>query len=185
MSWLVRDSENGNEREFDSRSEAEDAKEDMEAMGVSVEIVGPNDGNAQAVEVVNDELTAMDPQDRLVDRDWMLTTIEHGNGDTSEDLNKRGAQVIAEALGAYPDNDLLKYDPNGDPCYAVIKAWVTDPETGEKYSAHGEARSTEQNIGDHEVIRQAETRAKKRCIKWISASGAKALLQAGEEVPDA
>jgi hypothetical protein len=185
MTWTVRDSENGNEREFDSRSEAEDAKEDMEAMGVCVEIVGPNDGSAQAVPVVDDELTAMDPQDRLIDRDWMLTTIEYSNGDTSEDLNKRGAQVIAEVLGAYPDSELVTYAPEADPCYAIVKAWVTDPETGEMYSAHGEARSTEQNVGDHEVIRQAETRAKKRTIKWVSASGAKALLQAGEEVPDA
>jgi len=184
MSWLVRDSEKGNEREFDSRSEAEDTKEDMEAMGIDVEVIGTNNEDAQTVEVVDDELTAMDPQDRLVDRDWMLTTIEHGNGDTSEDLNKRGAQVIAEALGVYPDSELVEYAPEADPCYAVVKAWVTDPETDETYSSHGEARSTEQNVGEHEVIRQAETRAKKRAVKWVSASGAKALLQVGEEVPE-
>ena len=183
--WVVRDPENDNEKTFDSRKAAESAKDDLESMGASVEIVPPQsaNGDSTAVEVVDNELTAMDPQDRLVDRDWMLTTIEHSNGDESEDLNKRGAQVIADVLGAYPDSELLEYDAGGDPVYAVVKAWVTDPETGQTYTAHGEARATERNVGEHEVIRQAETRAKKRAVKWVSASGAKALLQANEEVP--
>lgn len=184
--WTVRDTGNGNEKAFDSRAEAERAAEDMRAMGLDVDVVPPEGVATPATTdgEVNGDLTARDPQDRLVDRDWMLTPIKHQDGTESEDLNKRGTQVIAEVLGAYPSAELLEYEVGEEISHAVVKAWVVDPETGEQYAAHGEARSDERNVGRHEVIRQAETRAKKRTIKWVSASGAKILMDKPGQTDD-
>jgi len=184
MTWRVVVPERDRTLEFDHEEDAREKRRELEGLDLETTIEPPEYADGGELEVVESPLTAQDPQEALIERDWMLTTITHADGSKSEDLNKRGAQVIAEALGVYPDSELLASDLTGDPAYAVVRAWVIDPETGREYSAHGEARSTEQNVGDHEVIRQAETRAKKRCIKWVSASGAKALLQAGEEVPD-
>lgn len=201
MTWTVKDYDNDNEVQVDSRSEAEERAETAREFGSgNVEIVEEDDEpetdggevveTAQPVEIDPDtqtngtDLTAVDPQSILLDRDWMLDTITHPNGSTSEDLNKRGCQVIAELLGAYPDGELIEYEPTAETPYAVAKATITNPETGETYTAHGEAWADERNVEKQGLVRQAETRAKKRAIKWVSASGAKVLVN-GEGQGDA
>jgi len=43
MTWIVRDTDSGNERECESRSEAEEVMADMEQLGLDCEIIGPDD----------------------------------------------------------------------------------------------------------------------------------------------
>jgi hypothetical protein len=199
--WTVREVDGDRERTCATRSEAEDIKADMEQLGLDVEIVPPGNGDTLAgdggtevvdtpdadprpetVDTSGDRMLDMEPKDLLnIEAGWMVDTFRSG-GDTYEDLSKDGCQVLATLLNQYPDAELLEYDTDdSETRYAVAKATITDPETGEQFSAHGEAWSDEQNVNSHEVIRQAETRAKKRCVKWVSAGGAKLIQMHGDD----
>jgi hypothetical protein len=187
--WTVREVDGDRERTCDTRSEAENIKADMGRLGMDVEIVPPGetdggptvhdtpDTDPREPEPVKSDtsdsrMLDMEPRDLLnIEAEWMVDTFQ-SRGDTYEDLSKDGCQVLATLLGQYPDAEIVEFGTDDDGTrYAVARATISDP-NGDEYSAHGEAWADESNVGRHEVIRQAETRAKKRAVKWVSAGGA-------------
>lgn len=110
---------------------------------------------------------------------WMLTEIDHG-GQTSVDLNKRGTQVVTKALGleVKADCEVSAYDSDFE--YARYNATVETP-SGETYNAVGDAHIDESGNEKWDLERLAETRAKKRAVKWSSAGGLEAMDGVSEE----
>jgi len=98
---------------------------------------------------------------------WMKSSIQARGGD--EDLNKRGCQVIASALGVNPSPEAVKRGYETDFEYAVYEATVEFD--GEEYCATAQAHVNEDNVAPEDLDEMAETRAKKRAVKWASAGG--------------
>lgn len=139
----------------------------------SVEVVDEN----QEVESqsVNSNVTALeDPEANLPS--WMLSEIQHGNGDTGIDLNKDGTQVVAGALGLEVNAECEVSAAETDYEYCRYRATVVRPD-GRTFNAVGDCHIDESGKSKWDLERQAETRAKKRAVKWTSAGGIEALGQ--------
>jgi len=113
-----------------------------------------------------------DPESHLPG--WMLTEITHGNGDSGIDLNKNGTQVVSGALGLEVNAECEVSAKETDFEYARYRATVVKPD-GRTYNAVGDCHIDEQGKSKWDLERQAETRAKKRCVKWASSGGIEAL----------
>ena len=107
---------------------------------------------------------------------WMLSEITHGNGETGIDLNKNGTQVVAGALGFEVTAECEVSAENTDYEYCRYRATVTRPD-GRTFNAVGDCHIDEQGKSKWDLERQAETRAKKRAVKWAAAGGVEALGQ--------
>jgi len=106
---------------------------------------------------------------------WMLTEIDHG-GQTSVDLNKRGTQVVSKALDVVPNAECVVEAHETDFEYAKYKATVERP-NGDTYTAVGDAHIDESGNEKWDLERLAETRAKKRAVKWATGGGLEAIAQ--------
>jgi len=107
---------------------------------------------------------------------WMLSEIQHGNGETGIDLNKNGTQVVAGALGFEVQADCEVSAEGTDYEYCRYRATVTRPD-GRTFNAVGDCHIDEQGKSKWDLERQAETRAKKRAVKWAAAGGIEALAE--------
>jgi hypothetical protein len=77
MTWTVRDTGNGNERDFDNRADAESAVEDLKSLGADVELVPPgNDATTDGGESVPAEVVDHQP-----DAETEPDTVEVENAD--------------------------------------------------------------------------------------------------------
>lgn len=133
--------------------------------------------DAQAPEIV-ERVDAPDPNTTLPH--WMLTEIEHSNGDVSVDLNKRGTQVVSNYLELEVNADCeISAEETGFE-YCRYRATVETPE-GKTFNAVGDAHIDEQGKNKWDLERLAETRAKKRCVKWSSAGGIAAFEEGFDE----
>lgn len=108
---------------------------------------------------------------------WMLTEIQHG-GQTSVDLNKRGTQVVRSALNleVNAEEEITGYETDFE--YARYRATVKTPD-GQTFNAVGDAHIDESGNEKWDLDRLAETRAKKRAVKWSTGGGLEALSQDG------
>lgn len=179
--WIV-ESEDGNRREVGSRAEAESVKEDMEQFDVDAEIIPPerSDGAVTTPVPTGDEpddgalVTQQfpDPLDHIPG--WMVDRIDRGSGPGAPHLNKRGCQVIAEHLGLVVQSEARKRADETDWEYAVYRAWAQSEDASEdtrRFTATGVAHIDEGGRKPHDLDLIAETRAKKRAVKWAAGGG--------------
>jgi len=127
---------------------------------------------AEHTEVKQGQINLNDPESHLPG--WMLTEITHGNGDSGIDLNKNGTQVVSGALGLEVSAECEVTAEETDFEYARYRAVVIKPD-GRTYNAVGDCHIDEQGKSKWDLERQAETRAKKRAVKWASSGGIEAL----------
>jgi len=113
-----------------------------------------------------------DPESHLPS--WMLTEITHGNGDSGIDLNKDGTQVVSGALGLEVHAECEVSAKETDFAYARYRVIVVKPD-GRTFNAVGDCHIDENGKDKWDLERQAETRAKKRAVKWASSGGIEAL----------
>lgn len=199
--YLLRDTDKHNERKFDSREEAKEQAEELRGLGATVEIeeIGDepekdnqteeNRSEPSEVEIVEeptaDELVrqAVDmeslPDPLVTVPEWMTTTVDHGDNQ-SVDLNKRGTQVIANALDYVVDAECEIEAIKTDFDYARYRATVTTPD-GDEYTAVGDAHIKESGRNREDLERLAETRAKKRAVKWATGGGLQAFMEDSDE----
>lgn len=195
-----------NENEFESWEDAQEAKDDMVALGASpddfrIEQIDENGhsesesktettdgGEPQETEVIDSHEQVgprdlPDVNDRMQDPlgtlpEWMKTEIEHGD-DVAVDLNKRGSQVIANALELVVSAECEIAATDTDFDYCRYRATAETP-GGEVYTAVGDAHIDESNTSAWDLERLAETRAKKRAVKWATGGGIQAFLETNE-----
>lgn len=169
---VVEHSENGH---ADSQKDEEDS-ETADTEPKEPEVVDNTD------EIEPDEIvTAGSMPDPLATvPTWMTTTIEHREGEESVDLNKRGTQVIANTLDYVVDAEceIESYETDFD--YARYRATVTTPD-GDEFSAVGDAHIKEPGNNRDDLERLAETRAKKRAVKWATGGGLQAFMEESDE----
>jgi len=168
---IVDHSENGHEEpDTEETSVEEDSTDDVqEAQPVPEEPVEP--------EVVDTGGEMPDPL--ITGPDWMTTTVDHGD-DESVDLNKRGTQVIANKLNYNVDAECEIEAIETDFEYCRYRATVTTPE-GDAYTAVGDAHIKEPGNNRDDLERLAETRAKKRAVKWSTGAGLQPFMEDMDE----
>lgn len=197
------------ERDCDSIEEAEATKADMVSLGADPTHIEIRNGDStpkskgngsqdnEVVETRPVEPKEKETQQRPTERDsvdlpqrglnnplatlpdWMLTEIQHGR-DTSLDLNKDGSQVIANALGLSVEANCEVSAMETDFEYCRYRAVVETPD-GKVFNAVGDARIDEEgkNHDKWDLERKAETRAKKRAVKWATGGGIEAFREYG------
>lgn len=185
--WIVRAS-NGNEREADSRSEAESIKEEVESLGMSAEILSPDasdpgpHGDAGSVEVVKhvdaepvDDLEAASDGQlpaRSMEEDplsilpgYMITEVKG-----TPTLNKRGISVLAYHYGVeVVDQEIVVSPQESDWEYAIVRTTV-ESEDGRTFLGTGTAhvdRDDEREV----LLELAETRSYKRAVSFATGTG--------------
>jgi len=107
---------------------------------------------------------------------WMKSEIQHGNGDTGMDLNKKGTQVIADSQGYEVNAECEISARESEWEYCRYRATVETPD-GRTYNAVGDCHIDEQGKNKWDLERMAETRAKKRAVKWASGGGLEVFRQ--------
>lgn len=190
--WSVK-AENGNERPVDSRSEAEEVKEEMEQLGMTVEIEAPkeSDGGAtddsmpeepidvpRSVQNSGPEEPASDGSESgplIADMNlsddpldvlpsYMITQV-----DGKPSLNKRGVSVLAYHFDIdVVDREVVAYPHETEYETAVVQFMVKGAD-GRKFSGMGEAHVDE--TPKHQLLRMAETRAYKRAVIFATGTG--------------
>jgi hypothetical protein len=169
---IIDHSENGHEEPDSEERTAEEGQESddvQEAQPVPEEPVEP--------EVVDTGGEMPDPL--ITVPDWMTTTVDHGD-DESVDLNKRGTQVIANSLNYNVDAECEVEAIETDFEYCRYRATVTTPD-GDEYTAVGDAHIKEPGNNRDDLERLAETRAKKRAVKWSAGAGLQPFMEDMDE----
>jgi len=142
--------------------------------------VMPAEPEPEPDQLVRASVDAGDMPDPLVTvPDWMTTTVTHGK-DESVDLNKRGTQVIANALDYNVDAECEIEAIETEFEYSRYRATVTTPD-GETFTAVGDAHIKESGNNREDLERLAETRAKKRAVKWSAAGGLTPFMEDNNE----
>jgi len=200
MTWTIKDTKRGNEREADTRAEAEETKINLISLGASpeqIEVIPPNaksDGGTETVEpdvVDNSEPATVQTE----------TTPENTPEITQQDL--QAIDELGESLGTDPLSILPGHmidTIQGQPAvnkrgYAMIAErygigvsarvvqfpWDNDEgrcvaharaetEDGREYSGWATASAEDGDMSD-QLIELAETRALKRAVSWASGVG--------------
>lgn len=184
-SWTVYDPENDNRREFESRSAAEDAKADLEALGVSVELHPPNgsaetDGGNSVVdaEPVETEPTPDDVEslpERTVADDPLTWVPGHfvDDIDGTQAINRRGYEVLSHFYEISVSASLQVGPDENDHEYARVKATAETPE-GRTCEAFGSAH-VDRGDDSELLLEMADTRARKRALAIATGVGAVAV----------
>jgi len=204
MSWTLKDLATGKDRQFESRAQAEEQQEELEALGSEIELIPPdgteNGTEPEQVEEPNEPMSDntedtepelveqpndTDIVDTGIDHDplntlpkWMLTQVDYsGRGDTSTTVNKRGCQVIAAHLNLEYDTEAITRASESDFEYAEFKCVVEKPD-GRTYTGHGTALADGNDQPEDSkwtLDMQAETRAYKRAVKGATGGGIEAF----------
>ena len=184
MTYTVR-AENGNSRECESRSEAEDVKADMERLGMTVEIDGPEQetdgGEVETKEpIVQDPIEGEDlgnELDAVSNKDITTDPLSVMPGhfvDTIQGvptINRKGYAVLAEHFGVSVKAEPITLPSETDFEYAEFRAIATT-EDGTEYSGFGSAHIDRMDGDDPHLLGElAETRALKRAVSWATGIG--------------
>lgn len=176
--WTVRDHESGNEKTFPSRSEAEDAVEDMASMGVDVELVPPGEATGDAPESVE--------YGELPERSVGTDPMEWVPGDFIDEIdgtpaiNRKGFEVLSHFydIGVRSNVDVAPEETGHE--YCRVKAVAVCPD-GRECEAYGSAHV---DRGDDPplLLEMADTRARKRALSIATGVGAVAVSELKNEV---
>lgn len=210
--FVLKDKSTGNERHFDSRAEAEEAKADMESIadgplvienvitdGDSVDSTEGYPGTsadgdtatkvAEAdptdTEVVKAAQTASDKlQDRNVTDDPLDYMPSHFV-DTIQGtpvINRKGYAVIAAEYGVSVVAEPIELPHENGFEYACFRAIATTAD-GEEYTGIGTANVDRQDGDDRHLLAElAETRAMKRAVAWATGVGMTAASEMQNEL---
>jgi hypothetical protein len=164
----------GDDRRDDDDDDGRDVDEPPVDAGAE-EIVVPDPDREQPALAI-DGAALDDPLETLPE--WMKTKVDQRDG--SVDINKRGCQVIANYLGLDVDPEPIKRAHETDFKYAVYEATVR---LDDEQVAHAEAEAhvDENNVDKWDLNRMAETRAKKRAVKWATGGGIQAFAKSEGE----
>lgn len=188
--WTVRDVGRGNEREFDSRSDAEDALEQLEGLDVEAELVPPGEGDdqddarepAEAVPVEQPEADVPEAADvaaqlpeRSIDEDplaWVPGEFVD-EIDGSQAINRKGFEVLAHFYDVDVHAEIQVAPEETDFEFCRVKARATTAD-GRECEAFGSAHV---DRGDDKtlLLEMADTRARKRALSIATGVGAVAV----------
>lgn len=200
--WKLVDESTGNVKHFDSRSEAEERKDDMEGLTegpLTIEhIDGESDTDAEVVDAVDSENTAptMDTDGKAeqnaathtedfdlpdeqpgVDTDpleWVPGDfIDHIDGTPA--INRKGYDVIAHHFNISVTTDVLVSPSETDFTYAEVVA-TAETEDGVVYKAHGSAH-VDRGDDSYLLLEMADTRAAKRATARATGVGMVAVQE--------
>jgi len=196
MTWTLKDSRRDNEREFDTKDAAEEAKNDLISLGATPEdltLVAPNDqevsadgGDAEVVdtpEVVEDT----QPTDELPDTgpsitedpiSWMPSEFTE-RVDGTVTITRKGYEVLAHHYDIQGGTEMVVSPVDTDMNYAVHKATVTDAD-GDEYTAYGEAHADDNGVEN--ITRMSDTRAYKRAVSRATGVGTIAIEEIQSEL---
>jgi hypothetical protein len=185
--FVVIDHDNDNERDAQTRSEAEEMKQTAEDFGSeNVEIVPPGDEpetDGGQVEVVDPdtETEAPTPEaahelpERSVGDDPLTWMPGHfvDQIDGTPAVNRKGFEVLSHFYDISVSADLQVPPEDTDHTYCRVKAAATDPD-GRTCEAFGSA-STERGDDPETLLEYADTRARKRALSVATGVGAVAV----------
>lgn len=191
--WILRDDANGNRRTFDTRADAEDAREDLLALGATpedLEIVPPTETDGSGAvepEVVDDNGKAPDnTPDTLDDRSVSDDPIAWMPGefvdviDGTEAINRKGFEVLAHFYDVSVTATLQTTPEETDHEFCRVKATAETAE-GRTVEAFGSAHV---DRGDDPwlLLEMAGTRARKRALSVATGAGAVAVEELKNEL---
>jgi len=198
MSWTVKDTENGATVEVDSKSEAQQKKDELTTKdnkgrfeiippkesdgGMEAEVIDHTEETpvqkppkeAETAEVIDSpDLLAKDPIQWLESKNTDFVNTIKGK----PAISKQGFRYIQSKFGITTQSEVVQTfdDPRG--CIVWAKAELPD---GQYAEAHGEGYITESDVSDNEFVRYADTRAKNRAISDLTSAGALAASELSE-----
>jgi hypothetical protein len=181
MTFILENSRSGKTREFETRAEAEDQKQQMVGLGVDPEDLeitqaeNPRSDGGPEVEMVDhtpEDTEEYDlPEDGpSVDEDplvWMPDEFTD-QIDGTVAINRKGFEVIAHHYGIECKTNMVILPTETNREYVAHEAVATDAE-GHVYAAYGEADQSE--VDTTQLIRMSDTRAYKRAVSRASGVG--------------
>jgi hypothetical protein len=196
MTFILENSRSGKTREFETRAEAQDQRQQMIGLGVDPEdleikqAANPRSDGGPDVDIVDHtepdepETTEIinDPDKLSEDPIGWLESINNSFVNTIKGtpaISKQGFRFIQAQFGITTEAEVVQWidDPTG--CIVWAKAELPD---GQSAEAHGEGYLSETKVDDNEFVRYADTRAKNRAISDLTSAGALAVSElSGEE----
>jgi len=181
MTVKLVDHNRGNEREFESRAEAEEKKQeiigvgadpsDLEIVENGVEVAETPDQDPRGTyEVAPVEELSRNPIGflRNINNDFVNTI----KGKPA--ISKQGVRFIQREFEITTESEVVEVidDPLG------VIVWAR-AELNDEYAAeaHGEGWQFESDVSDNEFVRYADTRAKNRAISDLTSAGALAVSE--------
>ena len=187
--WIVRDTNRDNERTANSKSDAQDIKNDLVSLGASpadIEIEPPETNSHVEAEIaengkasMNTRQAQMPEKPPQVDEDpveWMPDHfIDHIQGVPT--VNRKGYAVIASQYGVSVEAEPVVRASETNFEYAEFRA-VARTQDSEVYSGFGSAHVDRMDGDDPYLLNElAETRAMKRAVSWASGVGMTAISE--------
>jgi hypothetical protein len=193
--WTLIDRARDNRREFGSRADAEDARDDLRDLGIDpddLEIVPPTETDGSGVvepEVVDDDGTDTRPgetPDTLDERSVADDPIAWMPGefvdviDGTEAINRKGFEVLAHFYDVSVTTDLQTAPEETDHEFCRVKA-TAETADGRTVQAFGSAHV---DRGDDSwlLVEMAGTRARKRALSIATGAGAVAVEELKNEL---
>jgi hypothetical protein len=184
--WVVHDTESGNKREFESRSDAENAAQDLRSLAddrdnieinevqskedvVDVAPAGANDNKREEVlEKTKEHASKPDLNEDPVD--WMPSHfVDEIQGVPT--LNRKGYAVMAERFNVSVTSEPVVRASETGHEHAEFQATAVT-EDGTEYSGFGSAHVDRGDGDDKFLLNElAETRAMKRAVSWATGIG--------------
>ncbi len=181
MTVKLIDHNRDNEKTFESKSEAEEKRNDLISIGAKPEdleiVETESDGGnkpdvveAKDTEVVNPNELSKNPIGFLesVNSDFVNTI----KGKPA--ISKQGFRFIQREFEISTESEVVEWST--DPLGCVVWAKAELP-GGYSAEAHGEGWQFENDVSDNEFVRYADTRAKNRAISDLTSAGALAVSE--------
>jgi len=170
--------------EIDSKpAESDDSGEVNEQEPQQAEVLevqeAPTERDADEIQTASEDVFAKSPIEWFGGKESpFIDQINHRNG-SSLDLNKDGTQFVANVLGfeVSAECEVTAYESEFE--YSRYRATCIRPD-GREFNAVGDCHIEEQGKNKEDLERMAETRAKKRAVKWASAGGVEAIKEMQE-----
>jgi len=195
MTFILENSRSGKTREFETRGEAEDQRQQMIGLGVDpadLEIrhaENPRSDGGPDVDVVDHteseqpDTPDTDDLDAVADKDLgtdPISVMPQHFVDSIQGvptINRKGYAVLAEHFGVSVVAEPVTLPSDTDFEYAEFRA-VATTEDGTEYSGFGSAHVDRMDGDDpHLLAELAETRAMKRATAWATGVGVTAMSE--------
>jgi hypothetical protein len=181
---ILKDTNNGNERTFDTVAEAEEQMSKLVGLGADpndLEITTPDDDATPdgGENIVTDASESVDadvvdhtdaaddlPDEPPVDTDpltWIPDEFQD-RIDGSIAINRKGFEILAHHYDISCETELVEWSPE-----TVIHKATARTDCGTVYTAYGEAHASED--ADHQLVRLSDTRAFKRAVSRATGIG--------------